>query len=58
MAQAGAKANESRRLAWVMLETNRQTFRHELTVRHWPGGEQPVLLGTAHAHGAWVEWLP
>lgn len=58
MAQAGAKADTSRRLAWVMLETNRQTFRHELTVRHWPGGEQPVLLGTAHAHGAWVEWLP
>ena len=58
MAQAGAKADQSRRLAWVMLETNRQTFRHELTVRHWPGGEEPVLLGTAHAHGAWVEWLP
>ncbi|MEL0209367.1 MAG: DUF2332 domain-containing protein [Novosphingobium sp.] len=58
MAQAGATADQSRRLAWVMLETNRQTFRHELTVRHWPGGEEPVLLGTAHAHGAWVEWLP
>ncbi|SMC83454.1 DUF2332 domain-containing protein [Novosphingobium sp. B1] len=58
MAQAGAKADQSRRLAWVMLETNRQTFRHELTVRHWPGGEELVLLGTAHAHGAWVEWLP
>ncbi|MGE8134674.1 DUF2332 domain-containing protein [Novosphingobium subterraneum] len=58
MAQAGAKAEASRRLAWVMLETNRQTFRHELTVRYWPGGEEPALLGTAHAHGAWVEWLP
>lgn len=58
MAHAGAKADASRRLAWVMLETNRQTFRHELTVRHWPGGEEPALLGTAHAHGAWVEWLP
>ncbi|WP_062343726.1 DUF2332 domain-containing protein [Novosphingobium sp. CCH12-A3] len=58
MAQAGAKADASRRLAWVMLETNRQTFRHELTVRYWPGGEEPALLGTAHAHGAWVEWLP
>ncbi|MGV3513388.1 MAG: DUF2332 domain-containing protein [Novosphingobium sp.] len=58
MAEAGAKADASRRLAWVMLETNRQTFRHELTVRHWPGGEQAALLGNAHAHGAWVEWLP
>ncbi|MDT0509169.1 DUF2332 domain-containing protein [Novosphingobium sp. MMS21-SN21R] len=57
MAEAGALATADRRLAWVMLETNRQTFRHELTVRYWPGGERPVLLGTAHAHGAWVEWF-
>ncbi|MCY1669901.1 DUF2332 domain-containing protein [Novosphingobium sp. SL115] len=57
MAQAGAKADARQRLAWVMLETNRQTFRHELTVRYWPGGEEPALLGTAHAHGAWVEWF-
>jgi hypothetical protein len=56
MAQAGARADARRRLAWIMLETNRATFRHELTVRYWPGGEEPVLLGTAHAHGAWVEW--
>lgn len=57
MAEAGAKADAQRRLAWVMLETNRETFRHELTVRYWPGGAEPVLLGTAHAHGAWVEWF-
>lgn len=57
MAQAGARADSRRRLAWVMLETNRQTFRHELTVRYWPDGAEPVLLGTAHAHGAWVEWF-
>jgi hypothetical protein len=44
------------RLAWIMLETNRETFRHELTVRHWPGGDVSVLLGEAHAHGAWVAW--
>ncbi|WP_240481466.1 DUF2332 domain-containing protein [Novosphingobium fuchskuhlense] len=44
------------RLAWIMLETNRETFRHELTVRHWPGGGEPVRLGEAHAHGAWVAW--
>jgi hypothetical protein len=57
MAEAGAKADTSRRLAWIMLETNRQTFRHELTVRYWPGGAEPQVLGTAHAHGAWVEWF-
>lgn len=44
------------RIAWIMLETNRETFRHELTVRYWPGGGEPVLLGEAHAHGAWVAW--
>lgn len=62
MVQAGARADARRRLAWIMLETNRQTFRHELSVRLWPGVEDgraghPVLLGTAHAHGAWVEWF-
>ncbi|BEU99626.1 DUF2332 domain-containing protein [Novosphingobium olei] len=57
MAQAGAKADAQRRLAWVKLETNRETFRHELRVRSWPGGGEEVLLGTAHAHGAWVEWF-
>ncbi|WP_353226455.1 DUF2332 domain-containing protein [Novosphingobium sp.] len=53
----GARASASRRLAWVRLETNRETFRHELTVRHWPGPDEDVVLGNAHAHGAWVEWM-
>lgn len=54
---AGARATPSRRLAWVRLETNRTTFRHELSVRLWPGEGEEVVLGTAHAHGAWVEWF-
>jgi hypothetical protein len=54
---AGAQATPTRRLAWVRLETNRTTFRHELTVRFWPGGDEAVLLGTAHAHGEWVDWF-
>jgi hypothetical protein len=54
---AAAMATDSRRLAWVRLETNRTTYRHELSVRYWPGGDGEVLLGAAHAHGAWVEWL-
>ena len=53
---AGAQADASRRLAWVRLETNRATLRHELSVRYWPGGGEAVTLGAAHAHGAWVEW--
>ncbi len=57
MAQSGAQADARRRLAWVQLETNRATFRHELRVRFWPGDGEEHLLGTAHAHGAWVEWF-
>ena len=56
MERAGAEATDERPLAWVRLETNRATFRHELTVRYWPGGGDPLLLAEAHPHGAWVEW--
>ena len=57
MEQAGEMATRERPLAWVKLETNRETFRHELRVQYWPGGEEEALLGCAHPHGAWVEWL-
>lgn len=53
---AGAEASAEAPLAWVSLEANRDTHRHELRVRYWPGGEAEHLLGTAHPHGAWVEW--
>lgn len=53
---AGAAASLDRPLAWLMLETNRATFQHELSLRCWPGDGDPVVLGHAHAHGAWVEW--
>ncbi len=61
MEVAGAQATAERPLAWLSLEANRETYRHELIVRHWPhsdgpGGE-PIKLGEAHAHGAWVKWL-
>ena len=57
MAEAAARATPERPLAWIALETNRATFRHELKVRFWPGGGEAQLLGEAHAHGAWVHWL-
>lgn len=57
MERAGAEATPERPLAWIALETNRATFRHELTVRYWPGGEEPVMLGIGHPHGAWAEWI-
>jgi len=56
MEQAGRAAPPDYPLAWLALETNRATFRHELTARFWPGGAEPVVLCEAHAHGAWVEW--
>jgi hypothetical protein len=56
MERAGAAATAERPLAWVQLETNRATFRHELSVRYWPGGEEAVILGEAHPHGAWIIW--
>lgn len=57
MEEAGACATPDRPLAWLSLETNRQTFNHELRVRYWPGGGEPELLAQAHPHSAWVEWL-
>lgn len=57
MVAAGAAATQAHPLAWVTVETNRETFRHELRCRFWPGGGEEVLLGEAQAHGAWIEWL-
>jgi hypothetical protein len=56
MDAVAAAATPERPLAWVRLETNRETFRHELSVRYWPGGDEWVQLAEAHPHGAWVEW--
>ena len=53
---AGKHVYAEKPLAWVQLETNRETFRHELSVRYWPGGEEPVTLSDAHPHGAWIAW--
>ncbi|WP_338240673.1 DUF2332 domain-containing protein [Aurantiacibacter hainanensis] len=56
MEEAGKKATEEKPLAWIRVETNRATFKHECQVRYWPGGEEWVQLAEAHPHGAWVEW--
>jgi hypothetical protein len=57
MELAAITATPERPLAWIALETNRKTMRHELHVRYWPGGQIAVQLAEAHAHGVWVEWL-
>ncbi|HEU4819629.1 MAG TPA: DUF2332 domain-containing protein [Qipengyuania sp.] len=54
---AGEAATADAPLAWVMLEANRDTHRHELTVRWWPGRSEPIRLATSHPHGAWAEWI-
>ena len=56
METAGAAATLEKPLGWIRVETNRATFRHELTVRYWPGSAEWVQLAEAHPHGAWVSW--
>ena len=57
MEAAGAKATSARPLAWISLEANRVLHLHELVVRFWPGGTEPILLARAHPHGATIDWL-
>jgi hypothetical protein len=57
MESASVLATPECPLAWIALETNRDTFQHELMVRYWPQGGEMKVLGSAHAHGAWVEWI-
>lgn len=56
MEAAGARATPERPLAWISLEANREIHLHELVVRYWPGGSEPVMLGRAHPHGAAISW--
>ena len=56
MEAAGQRADSETPLAWVSLEANRDTHRHELTASYWPAGDLRRNLATAHPHGAWIEW--
>ncbi len=56
MEAAGARATPERPLVWVSLEANRVLHIHEMTVRFWPGGSEPVVVTRAHPHGAWIGW--
>ena len=47
MEAAGARATADRPLAWISLEANRVLHLHELVVRYWPGGGEPVMLARA-----------
>lgn len=54
---AGASATSARPLAWLSYEFPREAPKADLTLRCWPGSGEPQLLGHAHPHAAWVEWL-
>ena len=54
--KAGAQAQADSPLAWLSLEADRDTHRHELTVCHWPGGEDRRHLASSHPHGQWIKW--
>lgn len=56
MEAAGAAATAERPLAWIALEANRVLHLHELVVRQWPGGGEPMMLARAHPHGAAIDW--
>ncbi|MEP6786477.1 MAG: DUF2332 domain-containing protein [Sphingomonadales bacterium] len=55
MEAAGARATTERPLGWVRVEADRTVNQHDITLRSWPGYDQSVLYGHAHAHGFWVE---
>jgi hypothetical protein len=56
MERLGAGADEERPLAWLSYEQLRGEERASLRLRLWPDGEER-LLGFAHPHGRYVEWL-
>lgn len=57
MEAAGEQATADRPLAWIAVEANRAVHLHELVVRYWPGGSEPIVLARSHPHGASVDWM-
>jgi hypothetical protein len=53
---AGANATRQAPIAWLRLEKMENGQGHSLDLTTWPNGRSE-RLATAHAHGAWVEWL-
>lgn len=56
MERAAAAATAARPLAWVMMEPNRAIAHQVMRVMSWPGHAEPVVLGVAHAHAAWIRY--
>lgn len=51
----GARADDSRPLAWLRLEHAHGEAAAALQLTLWPGSESHTLA-TSHPHGAWVDW--
>jgi hypothetical protein len=57
MQRAGAEATPDAPLAWLAMETLKNTDPHPvLQLTLWPGG-QTRTLALADFHGRWIEWL-
>ena len=56
MLAAGERATPERPLAWVMMEPDRAVAHQVIRAMSWPGHAEPVVLGTAHAHAAWIQY--
>ncbi|THH37165.1 DUF2332 family protein [Aliishimia ponticola] len=55
---AGARATQTRPLAWMQLETDGDLHGQggaPILLRMWPGGDE-LVLGRADFHGRWVRW--
>jgi hypothetical protein len=55
MAAAAERATPERPLGWVMMEPDRSQAHQVIRVMSWPGHGTPTIVGTAHAHAAWIE---
>ena len=55
MTAAGDRATAARPLAWVSMEPDRSLGHQVIRMRGWPGDSGWRVLGTAHAHAAWID---
>ncbi len=55
MQAAGARATAERPLAWVTMEPDRSLGHQVIRMQGWPGAPGWQVLGTAHAHAAWID---